>query len=165
MRSHYCQDVNESLVGKEVALCGWVHRRRDHGGLLFVDLRDRSGLVQIVCNPSVKAVFDIAETLRNEYVVKVSGNVCHRPQGTINPNLDSGEVEVAATAITLFNKSSSLPFNVDEYQEVGEEVRLKYRYLDLRRPEVAKRLKMRSHITQYIRHFFNEQGFFDIETP
>ncbi len=165
MRSHYANQINKSLIHKEISLCGWVHRRRDHGGLIFIDLRDRGGLVQVVCDPENKTLFDTAEGLRNEYVVKITGKVRHRPEGTVNANLESGEVEVAATHIELFNKSASLPFNIDEYQEVGEEVRLKYRYLDLRRPEMAKRLIMRAYIVRAIRHFLDKYGFLDIETP
>ena len=165
MRSHYCNDPNTSLVGQDITLCGWVHRRRDHGGLIFIDLRDREGLVQIVCNPDQKAAFETAETLRNEFVIQVTGTVNPRPEGTVNPNLASGEVEVIASTVTLLNKSDPLPFNVDEYQPVSEEVRLSYRYLDLRRPEMAKRLILRTRIIRAIRHFLDERGFLDIETP
>lgn len=165
MRSHYANQVDTTEIDQEVSLCGWVHRRRDHGGLIFIDLRDRGGLVQVVCDPTASAVFATAEGLRNEYVIQVTGNVRHRPEGTTNPNLESGEIEVAATAINIFNTSATLPFNIDDYQEVGEEVRLKYRYLDLRRPEMAKRLIMRTYIIRAIRHFLDEQGFLDIETP
>lgn len=148
-----------------MTLCGWVHRRRDHGGLIFIDLRDREGLVQVVCNPAQESVFKIAENLRNEYVIKITGTVHKRPEGTINPNIASGEVEIAVTHLELLNKSRPLPFNIDDYQEVGEEVRLKYRYLDLRRPKMAHRLKMRSYITREIRRFLDERDFLDIETP
>lgn len=165
MRSHYANQVDKTAIDQEVSLCGWVHRRRDHGGLIFIDLRDRGGLVQVVCDPTANAVFATAEGLRNEYVIQVTGNVRHRPQGTTNPNLASGEIEVAATAIKIFNTSTTLPFNINDYQEVGEEVRLKYRYLDLRRPEMAKRLIMRTYIIRAIRHFLDKHGFLDIETP
>lgn len=165
MRSHNTNQVNNSLISKEVALCGWVHRRRDHGGLIFIDLRDRYGLVQVVCNPENTEVFSTAEGLRNEFVIQIKGMVQQRPEGTANPNLESGEVEVAASAINVFNKSVALPFNIDEYQEVSEEVRLKYRYLDLRRPEMAKRIITRAQVTRAIRHFLDKHDFLDIETP
>lgn len=165
MRSHYCHQINASLIHQHVTLCGWVHRRRDHGGLIFIDLRDREGLVQIVCDPKQAVAFEIANKLRNEYVVKISGPVRHRPEGTVNANLSSGEVEILAEDIEIFNTSLPLPFNVDEYQEVGEEARLRYRYLDLRRPEMAFRIIMRAKITQFLRNFLDNQGFLDIETP
>lgn len=159
MRTHYCHQINPSLTDQTVTLCGWVHRRRDHGGLIFIDCRDSSDIVQIVCPPQ------LAETLRNEYVIQVTGLVRRRPEGTTNKQLASGEVEIAASQVKVLNTAQPLPFNIDEYQEVGEEVRLKYRYLDLRRPEVAKKFKIRHQITQYIREFMNTHGFYDIETP
>ena len=165
MHTHYTDKINPSLIGQTMTLYGWVHRRRDHGGLIFIDLRDREGLVQVVCNPAQANVFKVADNLRNEYVVKVTGTVHKRPEGTTNPNIASGEVEIAATYLELLNKSKPLPFNIDKYQEVGEEVRLKYRYLDLRRPEMAHRLKMRSYIIREIRRFLDERNFLDIETP
>ena len=165
MRTHYADKVNSSLIDTTIILCGWVHRRRDHGGLIFIDLRDREGLVQIICNPTESDVFKIAKILRNEYVIKVTGKVRKRPEGTFNSNIPSGKVEIAVSGITLLNKSKPLPFNIDGYQEVGEEVRLKYRYLDLRRPEMAQLLKMRSYIIREIRRFLDERGFLDIETP
>ena len=165
MRSHYSHQINTSLIDQTVQLCGWVHRRRDHGGLIFIDLRDRSGLVQIVCNPENAENFKRAESLRNEFVIKVTGTVRHRPEGTVNAELDSGEVEVIAAQLDIFNKAAPLPFNVDEYQEVGEDTRLKYRYLDLRRPEMAKRITMRAKITHFMRQYMDHHGFLDIETP
>lgn len=165
MRTHYTHQVNKSLVGQTITLAGWVHRRRDHGGLIFIDLRDREGLVQIVCDPADANTFKVAEGLRNEYVVSLKGEVRPRPEGTVNANLASGEVEVAVKSIDLLNKSLALPFNIDDYQEVGEETRLKYRYLDLRRPEMAERLKMRTYIIREVRRFLDEKGFLDIETP
>ncbi len=159
MRSHFCQQINASLIGQTVKLCGWIHRRRDHGGLVFLDLRDGAGIVQIVCAPQ------LAQSLRNEYAVQVIGTVRQRPQGTVNPQLASGEVEIDASEINIFNSANPLPFNIDEYQEVGEEVRLRYRYLDLRRPEMAKKIKTRHLIMQHIREFMNQNGFLDIETP
>ena len=165
MRSHYSHQINTSLIGQTVQLCGWVHRRRDHGGLIFIDLRDRSGIVQIVCNPENPQNFKQAESLRNEFVIKITGTVRHRPEGTVNAELDSGEVEVTAEQLEIFNKAAPLPFNVDEYQEVGEDTRLRYRYLDLRRPEMAKRITLRAKITHFIRHYMDCHGFLDIETP
>ena len=165
MRTHYTNKINSALIGQTITLAGWVQGRRNHGDLIFIDLRDREGLVQVVCDPASPSAFKTAESLRNEYVISVKGSVRQRPEGTANPNITSGEVEIAATHLTLLNKSKPLPFNIDEYQEVSEEVRLKYRYLDLRRPEIAHRLKMRSYIIQEIRRFLDERGFLDIETP
>src|SRR3990167_3434298 len=165
MRTHYSNEVNLSVIHQPVSLCGWVHRRRDHGGLIFIDLRDREGLVQIVCDPADKATFEIAGSLRHEYVIQAKGTVRHRPAGTTNTHLASGEVEVAVTELVIFNESGSLPFNIDEYQEVGEEVRLRYRYLDLRRPAMSKRLIQRARIVRAIRHFLDKRDFLDIETP
>lgn len=165
MRSHYCGQINASLIQQTVTLCGWIHRRRDHGGLIFLDLRDREGLVQVVCNPEQAALFDIAQKLRNEYVVKITGQVRHRPEGTVNAAISSGEVEVTAETIEILNASAPLPFNVDDYQEVGEDVRLRYRYLDLRRPEMARRLQIRSKVTRRLRQYLDHHGFLDIETP
>jgi len=165
MRTHLGKDINLSQLGKTVTLCGWVHRRRDHGGLVFIDLRDRDTLVQVVCDPEQKEPYELAQTFRNEYVIQVMGKVIKRPEGMINPNLPSGEVEVEATKLTLLNKSAPLPFNVDEYQPVNEDVRLQYRYLDLRRPENAQRIKMRAKITRAIREFLDARDFIDIETP
>ncbi len=165
MRSHYSHQVTTSLIDQTITLCGWVHRRRDHGGLIFIDLRDRSGLVQIVCDPEQKDSFAIAESLRNEFVIQVTGVVRHRPEGTVNPDLTSGKVEVTADQLVILNESEPLPFNVDDYQEVGEKTRLEYRYLDLRRPEMAKRIMTRAKITHFMRQFMDEHGFLDIETP
>lgn len=165
MRSHYCDQINASLIDQTVTLCGWVHRRRDHGGVIFVDLRDRGSLVQVVINPEQKAAFEQAQKLRNEFVIKIKGLVKHRPEGTINPNLPSGEVEIDTQALDILNTSDPLPFNVDEYQEVGEDVRLRHRYIDLRRPEMAKKIRLRSKITHYLRQFLDAHDFIDIETP
>ena len=163
MRSHTGNQVNVTLLEKPVTLCGWVYRRRDHGGLIFIDLRDRFGLVQVVCNPAQANVFSIAQTLRNEYVVQIQGKVRVRPAGTQNPHIASGEVEVVAETITVLNKSIPLPFQLDE--SAGEETCLRYRYLDLRRPERASRLILRTKIIRLIRHFLDERDFLDIETP
>lgn len=165
MRSHYCNEINSSLIDTTTTLCGWVHRRRDHGGLVFIDLRDREGIVQVVCAPEQSEAFELAQTLRNEFVVQIKGTVRPRPEGTINSELSSGEVEVVAETLTILNKATALPFNIDAYQEVGEETRLRYRFLDLRRPEMAKRLTVRSHVSRFFRGFLDDRGFMDIETP
>ena len=163
MRSHYCGQVNESLLGQTVTVAGWVHRRRDHGGVIFIDLRDRDGLVQVVCDPDAPELFAVAESLRNEFVVSITGLVRTRPAGTANANLASGKVEMLARRIELLNRSEPLPFQLDE--QVSEEVRLKYRYLDLRRDVMAKRLRQRHAITRAMRHYLDDAGFVDIETP
>lgn len=165
MRSHYCGQINTSLINQTVSLCGWVHRRRDHGGLIFIDLRDREGLIQVVCDPEETSAFTTGQQLRNEYVIHITGNVRHRPKGTINKELPSGEVEVLAHKITLLNQSIPLPFNIDDAKEANEDTRLRYRYLDLRRSEMSKRILLRSKITHYIRAFLDTHGFIDIETP
>ena len=163
MRSHYCGQVNEKLVGQEVTVAGWVHRRRDHGGVIFVDMRDREGLLQVVIDPDNKDQFSEAEKLRNEFVVQVRGRVRERPPGTANANLASGKVELLALELVTLNRSDPLPFQLDEH--VSEEVRLKYRYIDLRREEMAKRLRLRHKITRAMRHYLDDAGFIDIETP
>src|SRR5215470_14834197 len=163
MRSHYCGQVNEQLIGQEVTVAGWVHRRRDHGGVIFVDLRDREGLLQIVFDPSAAAVFREAERLRNEFVVRVTGRVRERPAGTVNPHLSTGRVELLARELELLNRSEPLPFQLDE--QVGEEVRLRYRYLDLRREVMNQRLRLRHRITRSMRGYLDAHGFVDLETP
>ena len=163
MRTHYCGEVNEHLVGSSVSVAGWVHRRRDHGGVIFVDLRDRSGLLQLVFDPDAAAVFAEAERVRGEWVLKVEGTVRPRPEGTVNPNLASGKVEVLATAVEVLNRSEPLPFQLDE--EVREETRLKYRYVDLRRDVMQQRLRLRHSVTRAMREFLDAQGFVDVETP
>ena len=163
MRSHYSGQVNEELLGREVQVAGWVHRRRDHGGVIFVDLRDCEGLLQIVFNPEAAAVFAEAERLRNEFVISVTGVVRERPAGTVNPNLASGRVELSARGIELLNRSEPLPFQLDE--QVGEEVRLRYRYLDLRREVMSQRLRLRHRLTRSMRGFLDAHGFVDVETP
>ena len=165
MRTHAASEINKSLIGKTVTLAGWVHRRRDHGGLIFIDLRDRNELVQIVCNPDNKNTFDAAQKLRNEFVVQMTGIVRARPDGTVNKDIPSGEVEIDVTHIEILNAAEPLPFNVDAYQEVGEEARLKYRYLDLRRAENHMRMKKRAEIVRFIRRFLDAENFIDIETP
>ncbi|MGH8309799.1 MAG: aspartate--tRNA ligase, partial [Steroidobacteraceae bacterium] len=163
MRSHYCGHVNETLTGQEVTVAGWVHRRRDHGGVIFVDLRDREGLVQVVFDPDSADVFATAEKLRNEFVIRVKGRVRERPAGTANANLPSGRVEVLARELELLNRSEPLPFQLDE--NVNEEMRLKYRYIDLRRDVMNQRLRQRHRITRAMRAYLDANGFVDLETP
>ena len=163
MRTHYCGQVDESLTGQVVTVAGWAHRRRDHGGVIFVDLRDRAGLLQVVFDPDKPAVFAMAERVRNEYVLKVRGLVRVRPSGTANANLKSGQVELLCQELEILNRSEPLPFQLDEH--VSEEVRLRYRYIDLRREEMRERLLLRHRITRAMRHYLDEAGFIDIETP
>jgi len=165
MRSHYCGHLNESHLDQDVELCGWVHRRRDHGGVIFVDLRDREGLVQVVFDPDNPENFAHAERLRSEYVIRVSGRVRRRPEGTANPDLPTGQVELAASGVEILNASETPPFPVDEHVEVGEETRLRYRYVDLRRPEMLTRMKLRARVTRALREYLDRNGFMDIETP
>src|SRR6516162_8613017 len=163
MRSHYCGQVDEQLIGQVVTVAGWVHRRRDHGGVIFLDLRDREGLLQIVFDPQAAAVFAEAERLRNEFVVRVAGRVRARPEGTVNPHLASGRVELLASELELLNRSEPRPFQLDE--QVGEEVRLRYRYLDLRREGMTARLRLRCALTRAMRAYLDAHGFIDLETP
>lgn len=165
MRSHYCGHVTADLSDQSVVLAGWVHRRRDHGGVIFVDLRDREGLVQVVFAPKNPSLFKLAETLRNEFVVQVKGIVRRRPEGTINKELSTGEVEVDVQELIILNRAETTPFPIDEYHEISEETRLRYRYLDLRRPEMLQRMKLRAAMIRYLRRYLDEQGFLDIETP
>jgi aspartyl-tRNA synthetase len=163
MRSHYCGQVNETLIGQEVTVAGWVHRRRDHGGVIFVDLRDREGLVQLVFDPDRKEVFTDAERLRSEFCIRVKGKVRARPAGTANANLASGQIELLGIELEILNKSETPPFHHDE--PVNEELRLKYRYIDLRRDVMQKRLLLRHKVTRAMRAYMDEHGFVDIETP
>jgi aspartyl-tRNA synthetase len=163
MRSHYCGQIDDSLLEQTVTVAGWVHRRRDHGGVIFIDLRDRDGLVQVVCDPDAPELFAVAESLRNEFVVSITGLVRLRPAGTANANLASGKVELLARRIELLNRSEPLPFQLDE--QVSEEVRLRYRYLDLRRDVMARRMRQRHAITRAMRNHLDDAGFIDIETP
>ncbi len=164
MRSHYCGHLTEEHIDQEVILSGWVNRRRDHGGVIFVDLRDREGISQIVFDPENPAIFRQAEQLRNEYVLQVTGLVRQRPEGTENPEMPTGKVEVVATQLKVLNAALTPPFQLDE-EDVSEEHRLRYRYIDLRRPEMQQRLKLRSEITRVLRYYLDEHGFLDIETP
>ena len=164
MRSHYCGQVTESLIGETVDVCGWVHRRRDHGGVIFIDLRDREGLLQVVFDPDTAEIFAQAERLRNEFVIKVSGRVRQRPEGTTNANLPTGQIEVLAKGLEVLNKAETPPFMLDD-DTVGEDVRLKYRYVDLRRPAMQRNLRLRARIVSELRRYMDENGFLDIETP
>ena len=163
MRSHYCGQVDQSLIGETVAVCGWVHRRRDHGGVIFVDLRDREGLLQVVFDPDRPEIFAEAERIRSEYVLAVKGLVRERPEGTINPNMPTGHVEVLAHELTVLNRSETPPFHHDEH--ANEELRLKYRYLDLRREGMLNNLRLRHKVTMAMRDFLDREGFVDVETP
>jgi len=164
MRSHYCGTLNANHIGIRVTLCGWAHRRRDHGGVIFIDLRDRHGLAQAVFDPDNVEAFAAAESVRNEYVLRVTGVVRHRPAGTENPHLPSGEIEVAVEQIDILNKSEPLPFQLDE-AELGETVRLKYRYLDLRRETMHRNILLRHQLVRTLRRFLEDQEFVEIETP
>lgn len=163
MRTEYCGQLNLSHVGQEVTLCGWVNRRRDLGGLIFIDMRDREGIVQVFFDPDEKVAFDKAYDLRNEFCIQIVGTVRARPDSQINKDMATGEVEVFAHALEIINRSEPLP--LDSNQVNSEEARLKYRYLDLRRPEMAERLKTRAKITSFVRRFMDSHGFLDIETP
>tara|TARA_Y100001001_G_scaffold74882_1_gene72857 strand:- start:1075 stop:2862 length:1788 start_codon:yes stop_codon:yes gene_type:complete len=165
MRTHYCGDINETLIDQTVTFCGWVHRRRDHGGVIFLDVRDREGLVQVVFDPDTVDAFNTADSVRSEFVVQISGRVRGRPEGTTNPNMKTGLIEVLGKEITILNKAATPPFPLDGYSDVGEDVRLKYRYMDMRRPEMQDKLRFRSKVTTGIRNYMDEHGFLDIETP
>jgi len=163
MRSHYCGEINESLNGTEIEVCGWVHRRRDHGGVIFIDLRDREGLLQVVFDPDRAEIFAQAERIRSEYVLKVKGLVRPRPDGTVNPNMRTGQVEVLAHELEILNKSETPPFHHDE--QANEDIRLKYRYIDLRRENMLGNLMLRHKVTVAMRNYLDANGFIDVETP
>ena len=163
MRSHYCGEINESLLGKEIEVCGWVHRRRDHGGVIFIDLRDREGLLQVVFDPDRAEIFELAERIRSEFVLRVKGLVRARPEGTVNPNMRTGKIEVLAQDLEVLNKSETPPFHHDE--QANEDIRLKYRYLDLRREKMLGNLMLRHKVTMAMRDFLDNNGFVDVETP
>ena len=164
MRSQYCGQITEEYLDQEVELCGWVHRRRDHGGVIFIDLRDREGIVQVVFDPDRAEPFAIADSVRNEYVLKARGRVRRRPEGTENPKMITGQVEVLGYDLEILNAAKTPPFQLDE-DDVGEDVRLRYRYIDLRRPEMQHRLKSRARVTSVLRRYLDGHGFLDIETP
>ena len=164
MRSHYCGQITEELIDQTVEISGWVHRRRDHGGVIFLDMRDREGLVQVVFDPDRADIFSIAESVRSEFVLRITGRVRHRPEGTVNPNMLTGKVEMLGLSLEVLNKSATPPFQIED-DDVSEEHRLRYRYVDLRRPEMLQRLKFRSEITRHLRTYLDDHGFLDIETP
>ena len=163
MRSHYCGEINESHIKKNIEICGWVHRRRDHGGVIFIDLRDREGLLQIVFDPEQASIFALAERIRSEYVLRVKGAVRPRPEGTVNHNMRTGLVEVLALELEILNKSKTPPFHHDEL--ANEEIRLKHRYLDLRREKMLENLILRHKVTMAMRDYLDSNGFIDVETP
>ncbi len=164
MRSHYCGELNESHIDEEVRICGWVHRRRDHGGVIFIDLRDREGLVQVVFDPDAPESFQIAERVRNEFVLQVHGTVRRRPDGTGNANMPTGQIEILGRQLEILNAAETPPFQIDD-EDIGEELRLRYRYIDLRRPVMQQRMQLRARIARQLRRFLDERGFLDIETP
>ncbi|HIF9242104.1 TPA: aspartate--tRNA ligase [Photobacterium damselae] len=163
MRTQYCGQLNKSQAGQTVELCGWVNRRRDLGGLIFIDMRDREGIVQVVVDPDMKEVFELANQLRNEFCIRLTGEVRTRPESQVNKDMATGEVEVLATGLEIINRSDVLP--LDFNQKNSEEQRLKYRYLDLRRPEMSDRIKLRAKASSFVRRFLDTNGFLDIETP
>ena len=165
MRSHYCGDLRASESGQEVEIYGWVHRRRDHGGVIFLDVRDRTGVLQVVFDPDEEESFALADSVRNEYVLMAKGKVRPRPEGTVNTDMPTGEVEVLGSELKILNEAKTPPFQLDEYSEAGEDIRLRYRYMDLRRPEMQQRMQARARITSAVRSYLEEQGFWDIETP
>jgi aspartyl-tRNA synthetase len=165
MRSHYCGTITSANIDEEVTLYGWVDRRRDHGGVIFLDLRDREGIVQVVFDPDTEEHFERADKVRSEYVLQVKGRVRARDESTINANMATGEIEVLGKELEILNSAATPPFQLDQHIEVGEDVRLKYRYIDLRRPEMLQKLKLRSRVTSSIRRYLDDNGFLDIETP
>jgi len=164
MRSHYCGEVNASLLDQEVELSGWVNRRRDHGGVIFIDLRDREGIVQVVFDPDAPENFSIAEEVRSEFVLRIKGRVRRRPEGTENSEMSTGEVEMLGLEIEILNRAETPPFQLDD-EKINEELRLRYRYIDLRRTEMQQRLRLRANVTRRVRSYLDENGFLDIETP
>ena len=166
MRTHYCGSLTEAQIDQTVTLCGWVHRRRDHGGVIFLDMRDRDGLVQVVIDPDTPEAFATADKARSEYVLKITGRVRRRYAGTENANMVSGQIEVLGKEIEVLAQSETPPFPLnDENTSISEEIRLKYRFLDIRRPEMIDRLRFRSKVTNLIRNYLDDHGFLDVETP
>ena len=165
MRSHYCGDLRATDSGEEVEIYGWVHRRRDHGGVIFLDIRDRTGILQVVFDPDEEKSFALADSVRNEYVLRAKGKVRPRPEGTVNPDMPTGEVEVLGKELVILNAAKTPPFQLDAHSDAGEDVRLRYRYMDLRRPEMQQRMQARARITSVVRSFLEESGFWDVETP
>jgi aspartyl-tRNA synthetase len=164
-RTHYCGELDERFKEKTIQVCGWVHKRRDHGGIIFIDCRDRTGLLQVVFDPERSELFKQAEKLRNEYVIAVKGRLALRPEGTENKQLGSGKVELHAIELTILNSAAVLPFSIDNYTSLSEEVALRYRYLDLRRPDMQARFLLRTQVVSLIRRFLEAQGFLELETP
>ena len=164
MRTHYCGDLSAASVGQSVTLCGWAHRRRDHGGVIFIDLRDREGLAQVVFDPDRPEAFATADRSRSEYVLRVTGTVRRRPEGTVNPNLRSGEIEVLAHEVEVLNPSAPPPFQLDD-DTLSETTRLTHRVLDLRREPMQRNLRLRYRVAMAVRRYLDAQGFIDIETP
>ena len=164
MRTHYCGEVTETLLDQVVTVAGWVHRRRDHGGVIFIDLRDREGLVQVVVNPDTPEIFEKAEHLRVESVLKIKGLVRERPEGTLNPNMKTGKIELVAQDLAVLSMAEPIPFQLDD-KNISEEVRLKYRYIDLRRDEMRETLMLRYKVTRSMRRYLDDHGFIDMETP
>ena len=165
MRTHYCGELNAKHIGDTITVCGWVHRRRDHGGVIFLDLRDRQGLLQVVVDPDTKDAFATADRARSEWVMQITGLVRARPEGTVNTDMATGEIEVLGREVRVLNIADTPPFQLDEHAKVGEEVRLKHRYMDLRRPEMLENLMLRSRVTTFVRNFLAGHGFVDTETP
>lgn len=165
MRTHYCADLSSQSVGEEITVCGWVHRRRDHGGVIFLDIRDRSGILQVVYDPDTQESFAAADRVRNEFVLRCRGRVRPRPEGTVNSNMATGEIEVLGLELEVLNESETPAFQLDEHSEAGEDVRLRYRYLDLRRPEMQDKLQLRAKAASYVRQYLDDAGYLDIETP
>ncbi len=165
MRTHYCGHVNESHLDQDVDVCGWVHNRRDHGGVIFIDLRDREGVVQVVFDPDTRESFAMAERVRGEYILKIRGKVRCRPEGTVNENIPTGKIEILGKNLEILSAAETPPFVVDDELDANEDIRLRYRYVDLRRPQMLERIQFRSRVTHYLRDFLNHHGFLDVETP
>ncbi len=164
MRTHYCGELTREQIDQQISVCGWVNRRRDHGGVIFVDLRDRKGMLQVVFDPDDAAMFADAETLRNEFVLRVVGRLRSRPEGTENPEMATGEVELLAQRLEILNASETPPFQLDD-DDVHDDIRLRYRYIDLRRPEMQQRMQLRARVTGFLREWLTANEFLDIETP
>jgi aspartyl-tRNA synthetase len=165
MRSHYCGQLRETDIDSEVSLCGWVHRRRDHGGVIFLDVRDHTGIVQVVFDPDTVEAFALADQVRNEFVLNIKGRVRARDAAVVNSKMATGQIEVLGKELEILNASETPPFQLDEHSEAGEDVRLRYRYIDLRRPEMQDRLRLRSKASHFVRRYLEELDFVDIETP
>ncbi|MEH6448939.1 MAG: aspartate--tRNA ligase [Oleispira sp.] len=165
MRTHYCGDINETSIDDTVTFCGWVHRRRDHGGVIFLDVRDREGVVQVVFDPDTIEAFNTADSVRSEFVVQIVGLVRGRPDGAVNDGMRTGKIEILGKEINVLNKAQTPPFPLDGYTDVGEDIRLKYRYMDMRRPEMQEKMRFRSKVSSNLRRYLEENGFLDLETP